>query len=338
MKAAIKWAALTLGLVLLGWYVSRLDLAAVKEALQRLGWLAPLVLIPYFTVYVVDCLGWRLAFSESPGVGFGTLLRIRWSGESLNNVMPSAYIGGEALKVYLLRKCGVQASTGTASVVVSKTAQTVAQVLFISLASITFLYVAGDQPGLRIGMSIVLSCGVLVVVGMLWLQRCGLVNVLFSVARRLRLRIRALETNRAKIDEVDRTISGFYRARPRRFVASTAVYFSGWMLDTTEIYLVSHLIGLPITWWQALCVEAFTGVAKMLGMWVPGSLGVQESGIVLLGRLAGLPDTLSFTYALLRRVRETIFVLIGWGLLYMAEATPWIAISNSIEKNGIDTK
>jgi uncharacterized protein (TIRG00374 family) len=256
----------------------------------------------------------------------------------LNNVMPSAYIGGEALKVYLLQKCGVQAAAGTASVVVSKTAQTVAQMFFVSFASVAFLYVGGNQPGLRIGMSIVLGCGVLVVVGLFWIQRRGLLSVLLSVAQTLRLRLRALEKSRAKIEEVDRTISGFYRGKPRRFLASTGAYFTGWMLDTTEIYLVSHLLGMPATWWQALCVEAFTGLAKVLGMWVPGSLGVQESGIVLLGRMAGLPDALSFTYALLRRIRETIFVCAGWALLYMAEASLWLPIANSIEKDGLDTE
>jgi uncharacterized protein (TIRG00374 family) len=292
----------------------------MADALRRLGWLAPLILIPYFLTYVADCLGWSFAFPKKPGVPFRTLFRIRWAGESLNNIVPSAYIGGEALKVYLLQRRGVAAGIGTASAVVSKTAQTVAQVLLISFASIAFLYVGGDHPGLRAGMLLVFIAGVLIVAGLFWIQRRGLLSVLFTLAHALRLRVAAMETRRARIEEVDRTISGFYRLHPRRFFASTGFYFGGWIFDTLEIYLVSHLLGMPITWWQALCVEAFTGVAKALGMWVPGSLGVQESGIVLLGRLAGLPDTLSFAYALLRRAREIIFVVIGWMLLYGQEA------------------
>ena len=72
---------------------------------------------------------------------------------------------------------------------------------------------------------------------------------------------------------------------------------------------------------SALAVEAFTSVAKVLGMWVPGALGVQESSIVMLGRLAGLPDPLSVTYALLRRAREILFALVGWLLLYGHETS-----------------
>jgi hypothetical protein len=59
---------------------------------------------------------------------------------------------------------------------------------------------------------------------------------------------------------------------------------------------------------------------KILSLWVPGALGVQESGILMLGRLAGLPDTLSVSYALLRRAREIVFALAGWLLLYADHA------------------
>jgi len=316
VKRILKWLALALGLVLLGWYVSRADLEAIGGALRELGWLAPLVLLPYFCVYIADCIGWRMAFPEKPGVSFLTLLRIRWAGESFNNVIPSAYVGGEALKVFLLRGHGVPGGVGAASAVVSKTAQTVAQVLLITLASIVFWQIGGNYPGLRPGMMAVFVCGVLVVLGLFWIQKRGLLSVLSSIARAAGLQLKAVESRREKIQAVDQTISGFYRRHPRRFLASTGFYLCGWLLDTTEILLVSHLLEMPITWWQALCVEAFTGVAKALGMWIPGSLGVQESGIVMLGRLAGLPDALSFTYALLRRAREIVFALVGWALLY----------------------
>ena len=50
----------------------------------------------------------------------------------MNNVLPSGYVGGEAVKVYLLRHAAVPADTGTTSVVVGRSAQTTAQLLYIS--------------------------------------------------------------------------------------------------------------------------------------------------------------------------------------------------------------
>lgn len=322
MKTKTLWKALAAlaGLALFAWYVSRADLRSVGEVLGRLGWLAPVILAPYLLVYVVDFLGWRFSFPPGLKISFATLLRIRWAGEAVNNVLPSAYVGGEAVKVYLLRQCGLATQTGMSTAVVSKSAQSVAQLFFILLAALAFLQLAGDQPGLRAGMMLVLGGGGVVLAGLFWMQTRGLFASLLAIAAGLRVKLSFLDQHRAKIIAVDQTIAGFYRDHRLRFCAATGIYLGGWLLDTLEIYLIAFLLGMPIAWPQALAVEAFTSVAKVLGMWVPGALGVQDSSIVMLGRLAGLPDTLSVAYALLRRAREIVFALIGWGLLYGREA------------------
>ncbi len=321
MKAFWKTLALILGLAFLGWYLSKTDLHAVWASLKTLGWLAPLALVPYFIVYIFDCLGWRFTFPKELKVPFWTLFRVRWAGEAMNNIVPSAYVGGEALKIYLLGKHGVTGNAGTSSAIVSKTAQTIAQVLFVTLASVAFMYLAGDNPGLRNGMMIVLIGGILLVAALLWIQRRGMFSTALLLTNTLGLKLAAMEKHREKIQAVDQTITTFYRDHRPRFYASTAYYFGGWLIDIFEIYLIAHLLGMPITLPQAVAVEAFTGVAKILGMWVPGSIGVQESGIIMLGKLAGLPETLCVAYALLRRAREVIFVLIGWLLFYTEEAS-----------------
>lgn len=327
MKGGWKIAAFAVGLGLFGWYLSQADLPAVMDALRTLGFLAPLILLPYLVVYCFDCLAWSRTLPRGHGVPFLSLLRIRWAGESVNNILPSAYVGGEAVKVLLLQQRGVSPHGGTASAVVSKTAQTVAQLFFILLGALFFYRLAGDNLGLRTGLTVVVMGGIGAVALLFWIQRRGLFGFFLQVTGALRLRFQALERRREKILELDRAIFGFYQHQPRRFYASAGLYFCGWLLDTVEIYLVAHLLGMPITWTQALVMEAFTGVAKAIGMWVPGSIGIQESGIVLLGRLAGLPETLSAAYALIRRARELIFVGIGMLLLSWG-SNSWRTVRN----------
>jgi uncharacterized membrane protein YbhN (UPF0104 family) len=153
------------------------------------------------------------------------------------------------------------------------------------------------------------------------MQQRGIFSSLLTLTGALGIKANVLERRRDKILAVDQAISGFYDRHRPRFLTSTAFYLGGWLVDTLEIYVVAQLLGMPITWPQALAVEGFTGVAKALGMWVPGSIGVQESGIVLLGRLAGLPDALSVAYALLRRARELIFAGAGLLLFYAEGAS-----------------
>jgi glycosyltransferase 2 family protein len=286
----------------------------VGQAISSLGWFAPLVLLPYFLVYVVDCLGWAQILRRHD-IPFASLLRIRWAGESVNNVVPSAYIGGEAVKVGLLRSKGVGTMEGTTTAIVSKTAQTVAQMIFILVASVVFLVLTHGQPGLLGPILLVTLCSFMAILGIFWIQKVGLFGTLLTLFQKAGVPMGMLQRKRSHLLRLDETILGFYRSYPGSFYASTGFYLAGWMLDSLEIWLVAHLLGMPIGWPVALVVEAFTGIAKACGMWVPGSLGIQESGIVLIGRLTGLPDTLITAYACIRRAREAIFACAGIALL-----------------------
>src|SRR4051794_10679588 len=105
MKLALRLLIALAGLALFAWFVHRAGPAEIAAAFGRLGWSAPLALVPFALVYVLDTLGWRFAFGrDGVPVGYGTLFRIRWAGESINSVIASAYIGGEAVKVHLLQK------------------------------------------------------------------------------------------------------------------------------------------------------------------------------------------------------------------------------------------
>ena len=55
-------------------------------------------------------------------ISFGTLFRIRWAGESLSNVVPSAYLGGEARKSICSINAACRVVDGASSVIIGKTA------------------------------------------------------------------------------------------------------------------------------------------------------------------------------------------------------------------------
>jgi len=151
-----------------------------------------------------------------------------------------------------------------------------------------------------------------------WLQRHGLFSGLQALLNRLSIRIPALESRREALRKLDDQVYRFYHGDPGRFFAVTSVYFFGWLVDALEVYLACWLLGQPVSWGEAVAIEAFISVAKALGVFVPGALGVQESGVVLLFHVFGLPVSLGATYAILRRGRDVIFALVG-GLLLLQE-------------------
>ena len=318
MKLALRILLAVAGLVLFGWFVQRAGLGEIAEAFSNLGWFTPLALVPFVAVTVFDTIGWRFAFGRdgTHGIRFPRLLQIRWAGEAINSMLPSAYIGGEAVKVHLLRKRGVPPINGASSVVAGKTAQVFAQVTFIGLGAVMGIAnLPSDSPARR-GMFVVTAVAVAIVFALFWLQKRGIFTTLLQLTQKLGLRIRALTDRAEKLRSLDHRIFDFYRNDHANFALSCCAYFAGWMMDTIEILLVSYLLGMPVDWSQAIAIEAFITVAKAMGLFIPGALGVQESGFVFLFLLFGLPAALGVSYAIFRRGRELIFATIGATMLY----------------------
>jgi putative membrane protein len=323
MSRFLKGLLLVVGLGLVVWLFWRADPGRVWEVVKSLGWWAPLILLPYALVYVLDTIGWRFAFgSDWPSrLAFGQLLRIRWAGEAVNNLVPSGYLGGEAVKVYLLRKAGVSGWVGTTSVVVSKTVQILAQVMFIALgAFLGGLHLPAGSP-VRQALWAIAGIALAVLTLLIGVQYFGFLETLGRLAKTFpRMRV-WFEQHEHQVRTVDSGIRGFYHQQPGWFLLSVTAYLAGWLCDSIEIWLVSVILGWPVDWTQAIAIESFIGVAKALGTFVPASVGVQESGVVLLFRVFGLTSTEALAYALIRRVRELLYALVGMGLLWSQEAS-----------------
>lgn len=319
MKLALKLLLAGLGLSLFAWFIQRAGPAEIADAFVRLGWLAPLVLLPFLLVYVLDTLGWRLAFGpgEPRGLNFLTLMRVRWAGEAINLVLPSAYIGGEAAKVHLLHRREVPRLLSASSVIAGKTAQVLAQVCFIATGAVVGAAILPTDSRARLGLLAITILAAAIVASLFLLQSRGMFHTFLRV-----LPFHSLKRRAERLRELDARIFSFYRQHRSHFLFSTLAYFAGWLGDALEIFLVSHLLGMPIDFGQAIAVEAFISVAKALGIFVPGALGVQESGIVFLAYLFGLPPALAVSYAIIRRGREVVYALIGGAFLY-ADGFTW---------------
>ena len=99
----MKLLLLLVGLGLLAALVLTNQPAEIFASMARLSWrLGILVCFPAPLVMIFDTLGWRFAFLRD-SVPFRTLVWVRLAGEAFNLVTPTAALGGEAIKAWLLR-------------------------------------------------------------------------------------------------------------------------------------------------------------------------------------------------------------------------------------------
>ena len=162
MKLALRLFDRGLGLALFAWFVQRAGVERNRARLleSRLARAGGACCRSVSFICSIRWVGALLSAQEGvPGVGFGTLVRIRWAGESINTVLPSAYIGGEAAKVQLLHKLGVPRVQSASSVVAGKTAQVFAQVAFIATGAIAGATILPEKSPARLGMLAITVAG-----------------------------------------------------------------------------------------------------------------------------------------------------------------------------------
>ena len=320
----LRLVLLGLGIALLIGLVVGHDPAAVFASLRQLSWrFVVILLFPAIPVMIFDTLGWRYAFLRDR-VPFFTLLRTRLVGEAFNLVTPTAALGGEGVKAWLLRD-RLPLEETVPSVIIAKTTITLAQGVFlllgIALASMGF----GRSP-LLLGMQWLLGLEVLALVIFIMVQTRGVVG--WSVGQLERLGVRP-EGAAPTAARVDRTLRTFYRHTPTRLTLSIVFHLAAWLLGAVEAYLILLFLGIPVSLATATVIEAFGTGVRFATFLVPASLGVQEGGFAVTFVALGLTAADGIAFGLVRRLRELVWVAIGLAIFAMtrrpviaAPATP----------------
>jgi putative membrane protein len=149
--------------------------------------------------------------------------------------------------------------------------------------------------------------------GFYWLQRRGLFSKLMRAATRFAGR-RDWSRWVSRAEAIDLAVQETYeRAGP--VAASFLLTLVGWLVGTGEVYLVLVLIHHRVGWIDALLLESLGQAIRGAAFAIPGALGVQEGGYLLLAPLAGLPPDAALALSLAKRARELVLGVPG--LLYL---------------------
>ena len=239
------------------------------------------------------------------------------AGETVNVTTPAAYMGGEPLKAYLLKRYGVPMVESMSSVITAKTTMTLAQVLFI-LFGLGLAFWIIDAAS-HFWMAMLVSLGLLAFgVGLFLLfQRYGLGMGCLTVLRFCGLRLAFLEKRESQLQEMDATIRRFYSENHQTFYIALGTFFLAWLCETLEVYAILYYLDMGIDVWTSISIAALTVFIKGGTFFIPGSLGAQEGGYTLLLVSFGFTEVTGITFALIRRLREILWIVIGLGCLML---------------------
>lgn len=314
MLRYLKYGYLALGVALLTVVLVETDIAAVASRLRTVGWGIFLILAIYFFSFLFDVLAW-LATAPSLKVDFKwvfRLFKVRLVGEAFNNTTPFATMGGEPLKAYLLkRRYGVGYNEGIASIILVKTLFMVALVLFLIVGFALML----DHQLLSTAYQVVAGLGLLlfggIILGLFLFQR-------FKIASWVGARLsrwkwgRRVEGILHHVEDVDHRIVEFYTSHSLRLCLALMFSLFNWLLGMVELYVIMNLLGHELSWTDIWIIESFTQLVRAISFFIPAGIGAQEGAFVLMCSVLAGGAEIGLAAALLRRIREIIWII--WGL------------------------
>jgi uncharacterized protein (TIRG00374 family) len=307
----MRWVRLGLlfcGAALFLWLLAAIGPGAVVQAFTDLSWRLLVILVfPFGLTTLLDTLGWRYAFRRNT-VPFRALLGARLAGEAFNLTTPTASMGGEPVKAWLVRPWAPLAES-LPSVIVAKTTIVIGQALFV-VVGLVAAHTALPSDSLVIrGMRWLLVIQVVAVGGFVVVQAGG---ALRGSTRWLQRFGWLSDRRREPLTQINDELAHFYRREPRRLTLSILFHFLAWLIGVLEPWLILRWMGLPVSLAQATAIEAFSTGIRFAAFLVPGYLGALEAGHMAIFAALGLGGPAGLSFTLIRRVREAAWTGLGF--------------------------
>jgi len=314
MAKFAKFILLFVGLALFWAVVLEADLDELWAEVSRVGLRGmAVVMFVYAFYFAADAFSWQLTL---PSVGcnpcwMGRMFLVRMVGEAYNNITPTASMGGEPVKAWLLKSnWNIPLRDSGASLVIAKTTSMFSLVVFTAVGVLMLFEHSQLNSGHRVVAASGLFFLVLAVVIFFLIQRLKLSTFLgrrlekMSFGPKLTMIARATE-------DIDRQFASFYSQHRNRLCWSLMFAMSNWILGAVEVYLIMDFIGHPVSFGEAWMVECMVQLVRTVTFFIPAGLGTQEGAfLIAVDTLIGAPSA-GIATALVRRFRDIIWIALS---------------------------
>lgn len=307
------------GLLVSLWLVSRDNPGAVFTLMRNAGGGLVLAGVAHVLPMLASARAWQTLIRSANRPSLLAMLRVVWIRQSINGMLPVARIGGEIASFRFMRRAGLRPAAAVANLVVDLQLLMISQLVF-TMIGIGFLLMHAEPDALKVVAR--LAWGVAALAPLLVLfalvqhvspfkRITGLIN------RATSGKLSALAGKSARIDQ---SITLIWR---RRGIIFRYVFF--WQsiqccATAFEIWLALHFLGVNVSFLEAVVIESLIQAINSAAFFVPGGLGVQEGGFVLICGALGIDPATSLALAGARRIRDLVVYLPGLLVWQFAEA------------------
>ncbi len=290
-------------------YFGAARVLAVLASVHPLGFAA------YVMAQICIVLGlglcWRMLLRSHHGGSFWLCVWGRMVRDATGEFLPFSQVGGFVLGARVINLGGVRMTDAVASTLGDVTTEFLAQLCFVGIG---LAVLVRKMPGSDLVMPIAvgLCVALLASVGLVVAQRGTGTRLFRGLARKIAGTVG--EGAAANMERLQAALDIMYGERDR-LGWSALFHLICWLGTATASYIGFHALGVPLSWPDAMCIEALLHAVLALAFFIPGRAGVQEAAYTLLGGLFGIPPDVALSLSLLRRARDFLIavpVLIIW--------------------------
>lgn len=312
-KLVINSIFLLIGLGIFFAILFNIGIENVINQILELRWTLAIIVIIVGVSYVGNALAWRLILGPKYSINFFELLRIQIAGETLSTIAPAGFIGGDPLRIYLLKRY-VPWDQGAASVIIGRTINIMSTVLMIIGGAFTaLLYQYTLSTNILYALCFVIFLATTSVCLLIIMQRNGILVKLANALQRFKI-YNFSPSVFAKIVNIDAIILEFYSKHPREFWFALLYNCVGRILSIVETYLLGSQLNSNFGLSEAIILSALAPTINLLFSFIPGAMGVMEGAFGFALQLFKMPSSVGLTIQIAKRIRSAIWILIGYTL------------------------
>lgn len=252
--------------------------------------------------------------SHGENVPFFKALKYDVSGFAISYLTPSAKVGGEPLKAYMLKKeQNVDLKTGGSTVTVDKFVELLGVIITGAIGFFMLLFIPEISSNTKITLLSVLIVASLFLffVYFMTIKGKGPFTTLFNLLRFYKIK----RFNKFKnfLKKLEDKMKKFFLNRKKTFFFALFLYLIFIFFQVMEFRFILMALGFEATMFESVLAVVVFGIAGLIP--VPGGLGFQEAGHS--GLFAVLRDSggVGFVFSLIVRVRYLAVAGIGFMII-----------------------
>ena len=308
----------SIGLLLFAYLIMRVGIGVVLESVSRFGaWFAVILIVGACWLFFQACAWSIIQNAYFQKVPFFRLFRVRIISDALNSLLPSASLGGDAARAYLIKK-NVPLKEGIPGVLFDKTVEFVASTIFLAVGLLLGAIFIRMPEGLLAPTFICLAVTTVGLVLLIFFSVRGFYGIVLRISGVVPKVRRWVLNREEQVKALDGNLRLLYARANLKTAAALGLHILARLTGVVEIWLILKVLGVPADYVQAWFITAVVVISNTIFFILPGQWGIMESVSMLMLKSLGHPAAIGLSLSVIRRIRKLAFVVLAL-ILFVSE-------------------